>query len=157
MKQLGALGELAGSDDERHNPASRDRQRSGRDAVKAGLEIALAARANDLVGDLAFIEQQQGGNGANAVLGGERLVFVNVHFADFHLAIVFVGQLVEERRDHFARAAPLGPEIHEHGQWRLQNLLREIFLRERDDQRRSHTSNEMVLGTGNNAVKTGFS
>jgi hypothetical protein len=60
-------------------------------------------------------------------------MFVNIHFADFHLAIVFVGQFVKERRDHFARAAPFGPEINEHGHRRLQNLLREIVLRERDD------------------------
>ncbi len=42
---------------------------SRRDAVEAGLEIAFAARADDLVSDLAFVEKQQGGYGADAVFG----------------------------------------------------------------------------------------
>ena len=121
------------------------------------MKSRLLLRADDLVGDLAVVEEQQGGNGADAVFGGQRLMFVNVDLADFHLAIVFVGEFIQQRRDHLARAAPFGPEIHEHGRWRLQDLLRKIFLRERDDQRRSHTSNGIVFGTRNKAVNTGFS
>ena len=54
--------------------------------------------------------------------GGERLLLVNVDLADLDLAVVFVGKLVEERRDHFARAAPFRPEIHEHGRRRTGEL-----------------------------------
>src|SRR5690242_9641759 len=73
-----------------------------RHAVEAGLEVAFAAQAAHLVHDLAFLEQEQGGDGSDAKLGREVLVLVNVHFADADAAIVFVGQLVEDGRDHFA-------------------------------------------------------
>ena len=130
--QLGPLDKLSGREDERHNPTARDRG-SGRNAVQTGLEITPAFGANHLLGDFTLVKKQQRRNGAYAVLGSERLMVVNVHFADFHPAIIFVGQFVEERRDHFAWPAPLGPEINEHGYRRLQNLLRKIFRREGDD------------------------
>ena len=123
----------------RHTPARVQAATRSRLA----LEVALAARADNLLGDLALVEQQQRGDGADAVLRGERLLLVNVDLADFHLAVVFVGELVEQRRDHFARTAPFGPEIHEHGRWRLQDLLRKILLCKRDDEWRGHNKNKI--------------
>ena len=40
-------------------------------------------------------------------------VLVDIDLGDRHLAGHLGGEFVEERRDHLARAAPLGPEIDE--------------------------------------------
>ena len=62
-------------------------------------------------------------------------MFVHVDLADLDLALVFAGEFIEQRRDHLARTAPFGPEIHQHGRGGLQDLLLKIILGERDDQR----------------------
>src|SRR5579859_497333 len=49
-----------------------------RNAIETGFEIALASQADNLVGDLAFIEEQQRGNRANTVFGGQCLLFVDI-------------------------------------------------------------------------------
>ena len=48
-------------------PARRGSTR--RDAVEARLEVALASHADDLVGDLSVLKEEQGGDGANAIGG----------------------------------------------------------------------------------------
>ena len=47
-----------------------------------------------------------------AELGGEFRVFVNVQLGDLHLAGHLRGDFLERGRNHLARAAPFGPEIH---------------------------------------------
>ncbi len=39
-----------------------------------------------------------------------------------HLLAELVGDFLERRRDHPARPAPLGPEIHEHRLVRLEDI-----------------------------------
>ena len=70
--------------------------------------------------------------------GGEALMFVNVDLADFDLALIFAGQFIQHGRDHLARPAPFGPEIHQHGRGGFQGFRFKIVLRERNDQRRGH-------------------
>ena len=53
-----------------------------RQLVEAGLEIALAAQADDLFRNLAVLKNEQCGDGAHAVFRGEVLVFVNIDLAD---------------------------------------------------------------------------
>src|SRR5215472_7490626 len=101
-----------------------------RDAIETGFEIALAAQANDLVGDLAFIEKQEGGDCANAVFGGQTLLFIDIDLADPDAAFIFVSQFPENGRDHFARSAPFSPEIHEHGNERIKDFGLKILLSE---------------------------
>src|SRR5437764_7863642 len=88
--------------------------------VEVRLEIALAEHADHLLCHFAVLENQEGWHGANAVLDGNLPVIVDVDFADFHLAVVFAGDFIENRRDHFAGAAPFGPEIHQHRRGRLE-------------------------------------
>jgi hypothetical protein len=149
MIQFGAMAELGGRDN--HPTTKTERQKksnpifsslkiqseggdfSSLDTVETCFEIALAFCADHLFGDLSFVEEQQRGNGTNSILRRERLLFVNVDLADFDLAVVFVGEFIEQRRDHFAGAAPFGPKIHKDGRLGLQNLCGKIFLRECDD------------------------
>jgi hypothetical protein len=48
-----------------------------------------------------------------AVTFRQRGVVVHINFRDFYVIRVFFRDLVEHGRQHFARTAPFGPEIHE--------------------------------------------
>lgn len=106
---------------------------SGGHALEAGFEILLTARADDLIGYLTLLEKQQCGNGMDPILGGKILVVVNVDLADSDAAIELLCQVIQDGREHLARPAPFSPKIHEDGRLRLQDVLRKIVLRERDD------------------------
>ncbi len=107
MVKLGALVKLAGREDERHN--ARARARSGGDLVEAGLQVALAAEADDLFGHLAVLEKQQRGDGADAVFGGEGLVVVNVDLADVDAAGIFLREFIEDRARSSCRGRTIRP------------------------------------------------
>ena len=47
-------------------------------------------------------------------LGRETLVIVHVYFRNFECARFFPRNLVQQRRDHFARTAPFRPKIDDH-------------------------------------------
>jgi hypothetical protein len=53
---------------------------------------------------------------------------VDVDLGDLELALVARGEIVEDRRDHLARAAPFGPEIHEHGLAGVEDLILELVV-----------------------------
>jgi hypothetical protein len=116
-----------------------------RHAVQGRLKIAFAARANHLVDDLAIFEEKQRGDGIDPILGSQLLLFVGVNFADLYFAIIFGGQFIEQRTNHFARAAPFGPKVHQDGLGRLQYFLLKIFLREVDNQGRRHKEIKILL------------
>ena len=87
---------------------------SGQLLVDESHELGLAQCA-DLGGrELAVLEQHQRGNAADAELGRDFAVFVHVHLGDLQLAVVSGGHFVEDRGDHLAGAAPLGPVVHQH-------------------------------------------
>src|SRR5690606_13372556 len=71
----------------------------------------------------AVLEQHQGRYAAHRVLGGGRRILVHVQLGDLDAAVVVAGDLVEDRRDHLARATPFGPVVDEHGGVRLQHVL----------------------------------
>src|SRR5580765_2714800 len=75
---------------------------SGGDAIEARLQISFAAGADDLVGHFTLLEEQQSRDARNAVLRGERLLLVHVDLADLGATIVFRGEFIQHRRDHFA-------------------------------------------------------
>src|SRR5580765_8535252 len=89
------------------------RSNLSRDTIEAVLQVALALEADHLFGDLTLVEHQERRNSSNAVLSGELLLFVNVDLRDLHSAIIFLGQLIKDRPDHFAGPAPFGPKIHQ--------------------------------------------
>src|ERR1041385_4909789 len=100
--------EVAASLDNRGATCSRS------DAVELGLEVALAAQADDLIGHFAALENQESWDGADAVLSSQALEVVDVELGDLDLAIVFGGELVQDGGDHFAGTAPFGPEVDQH-------------------------------------------
>ena len=67
--------------------------------------------ADELFLDFAAFEKEEGGDVVDAVLLGELRFFLDVDFDDFDFAGKFTGDFVEEGGDHFAGAAPFGPEI----------------------------------------------
>jgi UDPglucose 6-dehydrogenase len=66
-----------------------------------------------VVNDLAVFKQQHRRDGADAVIGGNGVVVVDVDLGDLNLAGHLGGDFFEDRRDCFAGAAPGCPEIYE--------------------------------------------
>ena len=60
---------------------------------------------------LAIFEQDDGGNGDDAVFGGEIRFVVNIDFSDNRFAGQLIRQAINDRAEHFARSAPRRPEI----------------------------------------------
>src|SRR5690606_16907694 len=55
-------------------------------------------------------------------------VLVDVDLGHLHAALVGLGELVDDRRDHLARAAPFGPEVHQDRLLGLQHGAVEIGI-----------------------------
>ena len=64
--------------------------------------------------ELAALEDHECGDAANAKLGGDVAVVIDVHLGDLQLAFVGAGHFVQDGGNHFAGAAPFGPEVHHH-------------------------------------------
>ena len=77
--------------------------------------------ADELVFQFAAAEKQQRWHSAHAVALHERRIVVDVHLRDAEFPSIFPGNLVEQRRDHFARSAPWRPEIHQDRDGRLED------------------------------------
>src|SRR5215469_1445966 len=101
-------------------------------AVERGFEIALAARANELIDHLAVFEKEQGGNGIDAVLRRELLLFVRVDLGDFDFAVVFGRQFIQQWVDHFAPPAPFSPPNTRTPVGRVETLSRNLLPGQRD-------------------------
>ena len=81
------------------------------DFVDLTLEDRLRNRADDLLGDDAVLEQEQGRDAADAEVHGRLRVGVDVELREGELAIVFLGELFYDGGDHLTGATPVGPEI----------------------------------------------
>ena len=77
------------------------------------LERGLRHHPDDLVDQLAALEKQHGGDGADAILRGDRVVLVDVQLRDGDLAIELARELFEDRSDGLARSSPGSPEVDE--------------------------------------------
>ena len=66
---------------------------------------------DDLVFHFAVFEEQEEGNGFDIVLDGKIASVIDVDLGDFGLSLDFTGELLKDWTDHFAGAAPFGPEI----------------------------------------------
>ena len=64
---------------------------------------------------LATFEDHECRNATNAEFGGDVAVVIHIHFGDLQFAFVGRGHFVQDGGDHFARPAPFGPEINDHG------------------------------------------
>src|SRR3954464_1439510 len=68
--------------------------------VNRFLEILFLAEADELLRDLAVLEEDHGRDRADAVLHRHLAVAVGVDLADLDLAGVLGGDLVDRRREH---------------------------------------------------------
>jgi hypothetical protein len=109
-------------------------------AVQHFGDAVFAHGADDLLGDGAALEQQQGRDAANLEAAGGGGVVVHVQLAHFGFAGVFSGDGVDGRRHHLTRAAPLGPKVHQDRHGRAQYIGVEARVGEGKDVLRSHTS-----------------
>lgn len=74
-------------------------------------EDLFGGGADDLLANHAALEEEKGRNIVDAVFLGELLLLVDVDLDDLDLVGEFPGHFLEQRGDHFARAAPFGPKI----------------------------------------------
>src|SRR4029077_8582389 len=87
------------------------------------LELLLWLGADLARRQLTVLEQHQGRNRHDAVLGGNAWVLVDVELDDLHLAVERIGDFFQGRGNHPARTAPFRPEINDHGTARLEHVL----------------------------------
>jgi len=78
-------------------------------------DLFLGHGADELIGNLATLENQQCGNSTNAELGGDIHIFIDIELYDLDFAGMFARDLFDGRREHVAWAAPIGPEINHYG------------------------------------------
>src|SRR5947207_501246 len=109
-----------------------------RQRLEPAEQVLLARHADDLITELAVLEKEERGDRPDVVFHREALVLVDVHFRDLHRARFFLRDLVDERRDHFAWAAPFGPEIDQHGLRALSYFLVKIRIVQSDCNRVVH-------------------
>ncbi len=100
--------------------------RSALGGVQGGLQLGLALQADELIDDLASLEDHQRGDAVDPVVAGEALGVVDVDLAYFDGALVFGGQLLDDGGDLAARSAPGGPEVDQDRFLGLQDLGIEV-------------------------------
>src|ERR1035437_10046845 len=76
-------------------------------------ELTLALGSHDAGRRLATLEENKGGDAHHIEAAGDVEVVVDVQLGDVQLARLLGGDLFEHRSDHFARATPFGPEVHQ--------------------------------------------
>jgi hypothetical protein len=111
-------------------------------------ELRFAQRADFGGGELAFVEDHEGGDAANAEFAGDVAVVVDVELGDLQLAFVGGGHFIQGGGDHFARAAPFGPEIDQHGHVGLQYVSLEAGVGDGFDEGVGHRFLAKNVGRG---------
>lgn len=97
-------------------------------AVNKCRQLGFGQGADLGAGHIAVIEDHQGRDAADAILGGSVRIRIDVHLADLQLAVVLISQLCEDRRNHLARATPFGPEVYQYGSFCLEYILLETAV-----------------------------
>src|SRR5665213_3006139 len=75
----------------------------------------LRDEADDAVDGLAALEEDEARDPGDAVLPGDRGVLVGVHLHEADPVAELTGDLLDDGREHAARAAPGGPKIDQDG------------------------------------------
>src|SRR5207237_7983317 len=78
-------------------------------------QLWLGHEADDALDSLAVREQDHRRDARDAEVHRRVLVLVDVELDDPQLAGLLSGDLLQNGSDHAARAAPLRPEVDEHG------------------------------------------
>ena len=84
--------------------------------LQQGLDLlfqyGLGLCAYQLANLLSVLEEQDGGDVADAELYCQLFVLLDVAFADDDLAVILLGKFADDRSQHAARTAPCCPEIY---------------------------------------------
>src|SRR5690606_29422024 len=75
---------------------------------------------------LAVHQQEHGGHRPDLECRGQLLLLVHVDLGQLERAVVFAGELFQDRAQGLAGAAPFGPEVDQHG--RRGRLLEDVGL-----------------------------
>ncbi len=76
-------------------------------------EVAFWLCAYEFVNHLAVLNEENGGNGSDAVVHAHLWVLVHVELANIHLTIVFLREFLDHRADSAARTTPLRPKVYD--------------------------------------------
>src|SRR5438270_8196401 len=96
------------------------------------VELRLRVVAADqFLGDLAVLEEQEPRDGDDAVFLRDVLLGVDVELPDLQLALVLLGQLIDGRRQGLAGTAPGGPELDQARYLGAEHLRLEVVIAER--------------------------
>src|SRR6476646_10305949 len=101
--------------------------RSGKRRLELLREARLRQSPDDLLRDLAVLEEDQRGDRHDSVLRSRLRVLVDVHLHDRQVVALLI-ELLEMRSDDAAGAAPGRPEIDQHGLGRLEYLGGEVVV-----------------------------
>lgn len=78
--------------------------------------------------DIAIFEQHQCRYATDTKFRWCAGILIDIEFGDLELAGVFLGDFIENGRNHFARPAPFCPVIQEHGLVGFQYFLLKSFI-----------------------------
>ena len=92
------------------------------------LDLRLGDGADDTVDQLAALEEEQRRDIADAELHRDIRALIDIAFDNVYLALIFLGHLVDDGRDHAAGAAPGGPEVYDDRHLRLLDEFAEIGI-----------------------------
>src|SRR5260370_33805814 len=73
-------------------------------AIERSYQVSLGDRADNLLFDLAALDDEQVGDSAHAITRRGRGIVVNIDLDDLELAGILVGQFIEDRWDRLARS-----------------------------------------------------
>src|SRR5439155_24369771 len=102
-------------------------------AVEHRYDLVLRNGADNLLDDFSTFEDVEAGDAADRVLCRDPLVLIHVDLGDFDLPLVLLRDLLDDGGDDPAGAAPLGPEIHQNRDLRIQHLGFERAIAYLDD------------------------
>src|ERR1039457_774492 len=97
--------------------------------IQKGGELGFGQGADLLRLDRAVLEQDQRWNATNAEFGRRVRILVVVELRDPQPILVLGCDLIEDRRDHLAGAAPFRPEIQQYRLFGLKDVLIEAGIR----------------------------
>jgi hypothetical protein len=92
-----------------------------------GFEAFARLEADDVVDRLAILEQNESGQSHDAVLLHDVGVDIDIEGANDQFIGVFVGKVIDKRRDHFTRGTPFRRKIDQDGQLRFEDDGLEIL------------------------------
>ena len=76
---------------------------------------AFGQRAHELIYLDAIAKDLHRREAANTIGGRQFLFTLGIDFSDLEFAVIFSGEFIEDRHEHFAGSAPVGPEIDQDG------------------------------------------